>query len=100
MLAGTVLTDLGLGQLAGMCRAAGLKPVVNDDEFTINENATLTFREGFEHELILVGDAADLEVLQALAQRVSMILVSEKMTHAYELYDPKNELVFEFDSEA
>ena len=99
MLAGTVLTHLDLKQLAGLCTKAGMKPVFDDGEFSIDEEATLTFREGFDHELVLVGDAGDLEALQALTQRISMILAGNKIAHAYELYDPKNELVLEFDSE-
>lgn len=99
MLAGTVHTNLELKQLAEMCSTIGLQPVFDDDEFSIEDVATLTFREGFDHELVLVGDAQDLEQLQALTQRVSMCLAGKKIAHAYELYDPKNELILEFDSE-
>ena len=100
MLAGTVLTELDLLQVSKLCESAGLKTSIEKDEFSVEDNATLTFREGFDHELVLVGDAVDLMSLKALAKQVSLILMRQGIAHAYELYDPTNELVFEFDSEA
>ena len=99
MLAGTALTDLSLQQLSSLCRQQGLDPEVEEDEFSLHADATLTFREGFDHEVVLVGDASGVEALTRLAVKVSSLLSEQGISHAYEIYDPSNELIEEFASD-
>ena len=97
MLAGTVSTADSLQQLQQRLSKAGLETLIDDDELEINGDATLIFRQGFDHEYILVGDSGEKETLITAAGHLSDILKTLGLQHGLEVYDTQNLMIDEFE---
>jgi hypothetical protein len=95
MLAGTVQSELGLSELRQLLQRQSIAAVIVDDELEIEGHANLTFRSGFDHEYILVGDSLDEDTLMAETNRLSKALSMQGISHAIEIYDRQNHLIFE-----
>jgi len=95
MLTGTVLTNLALVEIQRLLEANGVATVILDDELEIKGQANLTFRTGFDHEFVIVGDSIDEDTLMSETSRLSLLLSQLRITHGIEIYGPQNELIFE-----
>lgn len=97
MLAGSLMDEQSLEMLQQALQQAGIDSELNDeaDELTLALEATITVREGFVHECIVVGDAPQEALLLSAVQRFSQWLGDQAIAHEFELYDPKNRLIHE-----
>lgn len=96
MLAGTVNCDSGQQILQNLLTQHGIAAQIVDDEIVVTGEARISFRTGFEHEYILVGDAHDGDILLAAIHKVSTVLYQQKINHAYEVYDTENNQIFDY----
>jgi hypothetical protein len=97
MIAGTVLTDLGMNEMQLLLRQQGIVSHMQDDELRVEGACRIYFREGFDHEFILVGDAREESELRQESTRLSAALKSHGIQHAYELYDKANEPIADYE---
>lgn len=97
MLAGTVLTELGLADIKALLADSSIKSEIIDDDLELEGQSSLVFRQGFDHEFILVGDAMDRQIMLEEARRLSATLQQHAIQHAYEIYDTDNLQIFEYD---
>lgn len=93
MLAGTVSSAKILEEFEALLLKAGIKSTVLDDEMELDGQVNLTFRSGFEHEYIVVGDAIDQTLLKHEVQLLSDVLKQNQIQHEFEIYDMANELI-------
>ncbi len=95
MLAGTVLTNKTLAEIQQLLGDNDLPSSITNDELKLSGKARILFREGFEHELILVGDARNRSDLMQSIETVSRVLCQHRIEHAFEVYDRDNQLIAE-----
>ena len=93
MLAGTLTSDQTLQQLSIQLKDLGVASQLEDDELELDSPASLAIRSGFDHEFILVGDAAQSDVLLTECERLSGYLKQLGLSHEMEIYDTQNELL-------
>ena len=97
MLAGSVATDLALEQIQRLLAELGIDSVFEEDELLLSGPTNLLFRDGFDHEYIVVGDAPDMTTLVEGCRTLSNALKEMKMAHGFELYDTQNQLFEQID---
>ena len=96
MLAGTVLCESSQHTLQNLLEQKGIATQIVDDEIVVSGEARISFRTGFEHEYILVGDAHDGDILLAAIHKVSTVLCQQNIKHGYEVYDTENNQIFDY----
>lgn len=89
MLAGTVSTHKSLTDIQSLL-ADNYKSEINDDELELDSQVNLTFRSGFDHEFIIVGDSTDSKLLISESEKLSSDLQKLSIQHAFEIYDTDN----------
>ena len=94
MLAGTVQTELSIQHVQKILAEHDIDTQFVDDELVLNGEATLIFRDGFDHEFIVVGDAPAQSILQQATRRLCEVLAQHQLAHEVEIYDTGNHLVF------
>ena len=92
MLAGSVMTELKLPQIQSSLAEFGILSNFLDDELALAGQANLLFRYGFDHEVIVVGDAVDKASLLEDCLGLSAALKHLRLAHDFELYDRQNQL--------
>ena len=97
MMAGTVMSSLGLVELQRMICEQGIECRIEGDELCLDGAARINFRPAFDHEYLLVGEAPDEADLTADCRRLSSLLQFHGLQHAYELYARDNALIGEFE---
>ncbi len=97
MLAGTVLTDRSMFEMKVLLANHEIRTRISEDELELEGRVNLTFRTGFDHEYIIVGDAVEPQPLLDESERLSSILRQHQIQHAFEIYDHQNRQVFEVD---
>jgi len=96
MVAGTVNWEQGAEALRRALKEQGLVFELDDDELNASGTAAnLCLRPGFEHEWILVGDAAEEEDLRQALQQLSDALKALGAGHGFEIHAPDNRLIGE-----
>jgi len=97
MLAGSLMSEQGLQALQQSLLQAGIDSELDDEEneLTLTLAATVTVREGFAHECIVVGDATAEATLLASVQQFSSWLKTQAIAHEFEIYDRQNRLIHE-----
>ncbi len=96
MVAGTVNWEQGGEALRLALHEQGLTFELDDDELNASDPAaSLCLRPGFDHEWILVGDAANEEDLRQALQRLSDALKELGAGHGFEIHAPDNRLIGE-----
>ena len=99
MVAGTVSWEQGAEALFRSLQEQGLPFEQDEDELHwASEAASLSLRPGFDHEWILVGDAADEENLRQALQRLSDTLKALDAEYGFEIHAPDNRLIGEISS--
>lgn len=99
MLAGSVMTHLNLSQIQSSLAELGIQSSFSDDELALAVPAKLLFRYGFDHELIVVGDAVDKATLLEDCLSLSAALKQLRLAHEFELYDKQNILFEQIESQ-
>ncbi len=97
MLAGTVLTDRSIAEMKTMLANHEIRAKICEDELELEGRANLTFRTGFDHEYIIVGDSVERQPLLDESGQLSSILRLYQIQHAFEIYDHQNRQIFEFE---
>ena len=97
MMAGTIASEYDLQYFRDLLAKSGYITSIEDDELFIDGKATLILRTGFQHEYILVGDCNQLECITRDTKKLSKVLQHHGIQHGFEIYDPKNMLIEEFE---
>jgi hypothetical protein len=95
MIAGTLSWEQGADALCEALVASGWSARNEDGDVQLDSPASLALREGFSHEFIIVGDAAELAVLEQEVERLAASLDARGIGYHWELYDPDNRLIGE-----